>query len=70
MADRSYMILDLESGNSRGSFRDRDLAVQAFQKCVTEIVPSRARDLALVTFDDKGAAISTELAEDIAQLVV
>jgi hypothetical protein len=64
----SYMILDIDSGNSVGSFHDRTRAVQCFRD-IAEVYPKRVDTIALVTFDEKGIALQTELAEDIAQLV-
>lgn len=68
MAAASYMILDIDSGNSVGTFHDRVRAVQCFRDMAADS-PKRADSIALVTFDEKGSALLTELAEDVAQLV-
>lgn len=68
MAAASYMILDIDSGNSVGTFHDRGRAVRCLRDMAADS-PKRADSIALVTFDEKGSALLTELAEDVAQLV-
>lgn len=68
MAAATYMILDIDSGNSVGTFHERSRAVQCFRDMAADH-PMRADSIALVTFDEKGSALQTELADDIAHRV-
>jgi hypothetical protein len=62
-----YVILDLETGNSRGTYRDHEIAAECLVSMARQN-PKRGNDLALISFDEKGATLATELLEDVARV--
>jgi hypothetical protein len=58
----TYMILDVDSGNSLGIFEDWESASSTLAQMV-EGMPYRADSMALVAFDKTGFALDTVFAD-------